>query len=390
MMVLEIMFWFSVFLLFYTYMLYPFLLRLLRRRKKVNDIIYDKEEDIPPVSIIIAAYNEEKVIVEKIDSIYNSNFPFSKMEVLIGSDASTDSTNTIIQKLQKKYKNLHLTVFKVRKGKGNILNELVSKAKYPLLILTDANVMFDKSTVYELLKHFKNHKIGLVDAHMVNKKIKKRGISYQERYYIEWEVFNKNSEGIIWGTMMGPFGGCYALRKELFVPVPHNFIVDDFYINMKVLEKDYHAINDLNAYCYEDASHKIMEEFRRKVRISAGNFQNLMYFFHLLFSNIRGLSFSFLSHKVLRWLGPFLIISIYVSCLLLSFGNPYYIVLLYILSGMFLMIFVDVFIEKIGINSVILRFITHFYVMNLALLLGFFKYLKGIKTNVWEPTKRHQ
>src|SRR5690606_16045091 len=99
-------------------------------------------------------------------------------------------------------------------------------------------------------------------------------------------------EGLIWGTMMGAFGGLYSIRKSFFAPVPRNFLVDDFYITMHALAKGKLAINELSAVSYEDASNKISEEFRRKVRISAGNFQNLSVYKKLLWPPFTGLAFS--------------------------------------------------------------------------------------------------
>jgi hypothetical protein len=95
----------------------------------------------------------------------------------------------------------------------------------------------------------------------------------RKKAYISREVLIKQHESILWGTMMGPFGGCFAIRSELYEPVPKNFLVDDFYINMKVLEKGYQCINNLNALVFEDISNNLSDEFKRKVRISTGNFQ---------------------------------------------------------------------------------------------------------------------
>ena len=113
--------------------------------------------------------------------------------------------------------------------------------------------------------------------------IKKDGISHQEKTYISAEVASKNAESVLWGTMMGPFGGCFSLRKKLWEKIPSHFLVDDFFINMHVLQKGFKSINEPNAIVFEDVSNDLSDEFRRKIRISSGNFQNLFHYKHLLF-----------------------------------------------------------------------------------------------------------
>jgi cellulose synthase/poly-beta-1,6-N-acetylglucosamine synthase-like glycosyltransferase len=199
----------------------------------------------------------------------------------------------------------------------------------------------------------------------------------------------KNEEGRIWGAMMGPFGGGYAIRRELFFKIPPNFLVDDFYINMKILEKGFKAINNPQAFVYEDVSNNLYIEFKRKIRIATGNFQNLKFFAFLLFPLTKGLAFCFLSHKVLRWIAPIFLITALISNILLA-SISFYKILLVLYLFTFIIPIIDGLLRKLQIDITLVRFFTHFYSMNIALLLGFFKYLKGVKSNVWQPTKRHQ
>lgn len=389
-MILSILFWISVFIIFYSYILFPFILQLLSANKKDNQVIYHRNGYLPHISVLISVYNEEKVIIQKIESIYNSGYPPENFEVVVGSDASTDSTNDILEMMAEKYQHFRFFISKMRKGKGNILNKLYAEASGDILVITDANVMFDRDTLYELAKHFRNEKIGLVDTNMINIGMKKSGISIQEKSYISREVKIKNMESRIWRTMMGPFGGCYAVRKEYFRKIPANFMVDDFYVNMNVLAMKQQAINNLDAKVYEDVSNNLSVEFRRKVRIATGNFQNLRAFYKMLWSPTKGLGFCFLSHKVLRWTGPLFLISALVFNILLAFESRFYYNLLFFHLFLFILPLTDLLFRKIKIHIVPLRFVTHFYAMNLALLTGFFKSLKGVKSNVWKPTERNQ
>ncbi len=385
-----IVFWLSVFFVIYSYAIYPFILKLLVIGKKQNNVFYD-ENELPLVSVIIAAYNEESVIVEKLDSVLQSSYPDDKLEILIGSDASSDKTIPLVKEMSQRFPLIRCFDFSERRGKPSVVNDLVSHSKGEILILTDANVIFSSGTIINLIRHFKNQSIGLVDTHMVNRGLKKEGISYQEKAYISREVQIKHMESLIWGTMMGPFGGCYAVRREDYSDVPPHSLVDDFYINMKVLEKGKKAVNELESVVFEDVSNSMRDEFRRKVRISAGNFQNLGRFRQLLWPPWSGTGFAFLSHKVLRWFGPlFLILTLVANIFLVRHSVFYSLTLAGQLLLMFGIPFFDWILKKINIHLSVVRLAVHFYAMNLALLVGLFKYLKGIRTGIWKPTPRNQ
>ena len=190
--------------------------------------------------------------------------------------------------------------------------------------------------------------------------------------------------------MMGAFGGCFAIRRENFSPVPSNFLVDDFYITMNVLAHNKKAINELDAIAYEDISNKITEEFRRKARISAGNFQNMKHFGGLLWPPYSRVGFNFFSHKVVRWITPFLIIAAFLTNLFLIQANVFYMWIFVAQLILLLIPLLDWLLKNINVNFRFLRFITHFYGMNLALLVGFFKFITGVKSSVWRPTERNQ
>ncbi len=384
------LFWICLFLLVYTYFIFPFSTIFLARKKSLNNKFYKQEDEIPSVSILIAAYNEQEVIKEKVMSIINSNFSSSKMEIIIGSDCSTDNTNEIISELAKNHSFLNAKIFTERSGKSAIVNKLVKQAKNEILILTDANIIFSKNTIQSLIRHFKNSKIGLVDSNMVNIGIKKSGISLQEKTYISSEVKFKHAESKLLGMLMGPFGGCFAIRKSLFIPIPENFMVDDFYVCMNILKNGNLAINDLDAVVYEDVSNQISEEFRRKRRISMGNFINLFHFKKLLLKPFTKLGFIFLSHKVIRWFGPILLLLVLASNFILISDSIFYKIAFFSQLILFISPFIDLLLRKIGIHVLILRFATHFYSMNLALFMGMIDYLTINKKGVWEPTKRKQ
>jgi cellulose synthase/poly-beta-1,6-N-acetylglucosamine synthase-like glycosyltransferase len=273
-----------------------------------------------------------------------------------------------------------------------VIEQLGRQAAAPVLVLTDANVFFAPDTIYELVKHFRNPAIGLVGGNILNPAHRREGISGQEKAYLARENQLKYREGVRWGAMMGAFGGCYAVRRACYHPAPAAFLVDDFYITLAVLRDGYQAINELEARCYEDVSDHLPEEFRRKARISAGNFQNLKEFRALLWPPWRGVAFALWSHKVLRWYTPHLLLLLLAAALglVLAGGGWFWQLALagqLALPGLLLL---DVALGRLGWHPRLLRFITHFYSMNGALLLGYWRYLRGVKTTVWQPTQRFQ
>jgi len=384
----QIIFWICIILIIHSYLIYPSILYLLAFRKKNNEILYSPDENLPFVSIILSVYNEDQIIRDKLRSVFNTTYPDDKFEMLIGSDGSTDQTNTILRLFSVEEPTLRFFQYSERTGKGKVINRLREEAKGEILIFTDADIMFSRDLIYNLVRHFKNKSIGVVATNIANKNLDNKGISVQEWSFMSRETRMKYREGKIWGTMMGAYGACYAIRNELFTPVPEGYTVDDFYITMKVLEKRYRCILDLDAIHYEIISNQLSEEFRRRVRISSGNFQNLKEFYKLLWPPFSGLSFSFMSHKVIRWIIPFLLILLIVSNIFLFPVNLFYKITLYIQGVLLIIPFIDLLLRKLGLQIVFLRFITYFYSMNMALLAGFFKYIKGAETNVWQPTQR--
>ena len=397
-LILKIIFWLCFFSVVYTYLLYPLLLRWLARGHQASPPTLGDKDTWPRISILMSVYNEERVIRQKLDSLLGLDYPTNRLAVFIGSDCSKDDTNKIVGAYASRYSHIHFFPFSERQGKPGVINRLATEAARNwgleaghVFVITDASVMLEPQVLHCLARHFSDPKVGLVDAHLVHTGMQDAGISKAEDQYISTEVRLKHLEGLVWGKMIGPFGACYAVRSNRYSEVPPAYLVDDFYIAMKVLEKGDKALNDLEAICYESVSHEISEEFRRKSRISAGNFQNLLTFRHLWWPPFRPLGFAFFSHKVLRWMTPFAIVLMLTTTGLLALeGNLFFCVLFWLLGGgLVLPPVLDNFLKKLNIDLLPVRGAHYFIMMNLALLVGFFKFIKGIRSNVWEPTKRN-
>lgn len=383
--VLLIVFIASVALIVHTYVLYPLFMMIFFSKSRNKVLEYSLLDHLPNVAVLVAAYNEEKVIKEKIDSIFNTTYPPDKIKVYVGSDASADNTDKIVESLKQKYQNLELVKFTGRVGKISIINHLQSMGDEEILIMTDANVIFKPTTLFELVKKFKDERVGIVAGNIVKESLNNEGIAVQEKKYLSMENKIKACESNAFNLIMGAEGGCYAIRDNLFSKVPLKFIVDDFFITLQVLNRGKYTLFNPDAVCIEDVPSDTAGEYKRKVRISSGNFQNLFFFKKLLVTFWQPLSYTFWSHKVLRWLTPFfLILSLLSSLFLISF-HPLFSVLFFMQLFGFSFPVLDHFFK---FKNSLLKFISHFYLMNLALLDGFIKFTQGIKTSVWQPIKR--
>ena len=377
----------------YSYLIFPLIMKKLSDKTSVNI----NQSYFPKVAVIMSAYQEEFIIRDKLKSLKEQNYPKELLTFWIASDGSVDGTNQIIQDECKNLPNSKVFTFNSRRGKPTVINNLVSKAKefynYTdfIIILTDANVIFKNDLISFLVQPFFFPGISLVDSKIEPLSKVSKGISISENFYLNRETLLKQNEGKWKGLSMGASGGCYAIRSNDYVPVPKDFLVDDFFISFNVLLNGKKAILNTMAICYEEVSSSISIEFKRRRRISAGNFQNLFYFIPLFTMKKMSLWFVFFSHKIIRWFGPLFLI---ISFLFLFYLGFYQDILFYsmiiILFFLGVVLIFDKFFENINIHLPFLRGVRYFVVINAALLMGCFDFLKGIKNNVWEPTKRNQ
>jgi len=384
---LKILFWFLVFLIINTYLLYPLFIWLLSKFKSKS---YDYTSDFSTsVSILISAYNEEKVIENRVKNLLSQNYDKNLIEIIVGSDCSNDNTNEILKRLAKEYPEVKIFLFNNRRGKAGVLNEIVQYATNEILIFTDANTEFENNAIKNLVKHFQYSSIGGVSGRLVliEKNFhKERGV--EEKKYWEYETFIKKSEGNL-GILIGANGGIFAIRKNLFSEIPTDKpVTDDFYLSLSVIKKGYKFIYESFAIGFEEVAKDLSSEFKRKIRFAATNFQTISFFKSLLFNKNIILSYAFWSHKIIRWFLPLILILVFVLNFFLVNAGTFYLVTFFIQLLFYFLALIGFIFNKIKIRLTLLSLIYYFLVTNIALLIGFIRFLRKKHSVIWQSTSR--
>lgn len=370
-----------IFFIIYPYVLYPLILYVIKK----EDTPAEETEGSLSVSLYIAAYNEEGIIGEKLDNslrLKTGNIPF---EIVVGSDGSTDKTNEIVANYACNHKNIRLLSFKERAGKVNVLNRGIPLCKGKIILLSDANAMYNEECLVNLLRNFRNKDVGCVAG---EKHVVKNGtmISDNEGLYWKLESLIKKLETKV-ETVIGADGACYAIRKELFVPLPSDTSVDDFLLSMKIVEQGYQIAYEPNAFSVEEAGSTMKEELKRKVRIAAGNFYNLKLL--TSFMRLDKKSWMFVSHKFLRWISPVLFILLTIALAVEAFFSVIAGIIFVLLVISYLISYLKFQnIDNIITNNRISNIFSYFYLTVWAQLLGFIKYKRKEQGAVWDTLRQ--
>lgn len=380
----KFLFFFSLFLFIYAYGGYSFLLHF------ITGLLKKKHKRIPgyhpKVSILIPVYNEERVIRQKIENCIKLDYPESLLQVMVCSDCSSDRTVEIAEKYSEN-QCVDIFEYKERSGKTGVINKSVPQAKGDIIIFTDANTMLKPDAVSKVVSMYSSEKIGAVLGQVILV-VPEGGHGVQkEVLYRNFETQLKYTEGIL-GSTIGAFGGFYSIRKKLFTPLPSNaYSNDDLIIPTKIIEKGYKVLFDREAISIEDTGLSIEEEFGRRVRIGAGNFQSFFLLKSMLNPFIGIPFFLYFSHKVLRWFSPLIILSIFVTNAFLFYLYPYN-VFFYLQVAFYGLAIIGALLSYMRIELPLIGSTYHFVSMNIALIFGFLKFVRGIKSAVWESSKR--
>ncbi len=385
-------FWVSLFIIFYTYIGYGLLVYIVllvkRRFLKISKNRKEEHIELPSCSLVIAAYNEEELIQQKIENTLQLFYPEHLLKVYFVTDGSTDRTTEII----KKYPNLVLSHKNERKGKVAAMDRVMKYIDSEVVVFTDANTFLNKEALIAICSHYVDHSVGGVAGEKrVSFDEKADASSAGEGIYWKYESQLKKWDSELY-SVVGTAGELFSIRRKLYEGVPHDTILDDFIISMRVAEKGYRVIYEPNAYATETASENIKEELKRKIRISAGGMQAILRLRRLLNPfKFPTLTFQYISHRVLRWtLTPLLLILVFVVnfILVLQKGHDIYVVLFYLQVLFYGLAIAGWLLEKkqLKIKTTFIPY--YFCVMNYAVLAGMIKIFQNKQSAVWVKAKR--
>lgn len=379
----EALFLTAALLVLYPYIGYPAALRaisLFRTRKQAGENKAGK----PRVTLIISAYNEEKVIEDKISNSLALDYPGDRMEIMVVSDGSTDSTADIVMKYAKR--GVVLKHYAERSGKTACLNRAVPEAKGEIVIFSDANSNYEKDAIKTLVRHFASPEIGFVTGRTAYAS-EDGGVAGTVGFYSMLEKLTKKLESKI-GSCVGADGAIFAIRKGLYRPLRASDI-NDLVIPLKIVAQGYRGVLEEKAVCIEKTAGTGKGEFNRQVRITARTLKAISGNAGLLNPLSYGLfSFELFSHKVLRLLAPFFLIILFASNILLLSKGLFY-KAAFIAQAVF---YVCALFENRGRGFSAVRKIFSlaytFSAVNAAIFWGWVKFIKGESFVTWSPTKR--
>lgn len=375
----------------YTYAGYAALLyvvamvKRLTGQKKIN-----REPLTPSLTVIVAAYNEEVCIEEKILNCLSLDYAQDKLHFIFVTDGSNDNTPSIAGR----YPQIQLLHQPERKGKISAVQRAMEHVQTELVVFTDANTMLNKDALLKLSHHFADKRIGAVAGEKRVFSLSVAGAAAMEGWYWKYESNLKKWEAELY-SVMGAAGELFCLRSDLYRQVPADTLLDDFMISLNVLRLGYRIQYEPGAFATEKASQNIHDEWRRKIRIAAGGIQMLQRSGGLFSSGRTVLIFEYISHRVLRWLvAPWLLIALlvlHIGWVLAGMGgNGLMLFLVWAQSAWYIIAILGWLLQKTGRQAGVWYVPFYFCMMNAAIIAGTIRFVFQKQTVFWEKAARGQ
>ena len=385
---IAILFWAGVFLVFYTYLGYGILLwTLVKIREALRPARrYEVPAEAPEVTLLIAAYNEQEIVAEKMANCRALEYPASKLRITWITDGSTDRTVELLAA----YPDATVLHDARRGGKTAALNRALEHTRTPLVVFTDANTMLNKGAIKEIIRQFSDPRVGCVAGEKRVEIQAEQGATAGEGIYWKYESALKRLDYRLYSAV-GAAGELFAIRTSLFEQMPPDTLLDDFILSLRIAMKGYKIAYSKEAYALEGASLNMREEEKRKVRISAGGLQSVWRLRGLLNIFRYGiLSFQYISHRVLRWtLTPVVLFALLpLNLLLACTGHTLYTVILALQLAFYLLGYLGYKMEKRNIRNKLLFIPYYFLFMNINVIRGYSYLAKHKGTGAWEKAKR--
>ncbi|MDR2848225.1 MAG: glycosyltransferase family 2 protein [Bacteroidales bacterium] len=348
-------------------------------------------DELPEVTLLVAAYNERDFVAEKISNSRALDYPADKLKLVWVTDGSDDGTPDLL----RQYPDVTVHHRPERAGKITAINRGVQLVRSPIVIFSDANTMLSSASVKRMVQLFANPKVGCVAGEKrIFDKEKDMAAGAGEGLYWKYESTLKKYDARLY-SVVGAAGELFAIRRELYSEMEADTLLDDFTLSLRIAAQGYITQYDPEAYACETSSANVKEELKRKIRISAGGIQSIVRLRSLLNPFRHGmLSFQYISHRVLRWtLAPVCLLLLLVSNFALAwragfFTCSFFPIVFWMQALFYGMALLGWFLENQHIKFKILFIPYYFFIMNLAVYLGFFRYIRKKQDVKWERAQR--
>jgi cellulose synthase/poly-beta-1,6-N-acetylglucosamine synthase-like glycosyltransferase len=362
-----------------------YILSKIRSRKTL--LTPQADSELPAITLLVAAYNEEHYIQEKIRNTLALDYPKEKLNLFFVTDGSNDRTPEVI----RNFPEIHLFHSAERKGKIHAVNRVMKHVTTPVVVFCDANTNLNPEALRLIVRHYQDPSVGGVAGEKrILSKDKDNASGSGEGLYWKYESFLKKKDAEVY-SIVGAAGELFSVRTELFEEPAENMLIEDFYLSLRIAAKGFRFAYEPDACAVETASASVEEEWKRKVRISAGGFQAMYKLLYLLNPFRFGiLTFQYVSHRVLRWtLAPLFLPLILISSLYLALQGVFFYQLALVAQIAFYLLALLGYTwrdKKIGIKGFFVPY--YFVVMNLSVYAGLVRLLRGRQSILWEKAKR--
>lgn len=383
---IAVAFWISLLAISYAYFAYVAILWILSQFGKRDDWNRPWQDwQLPSVTMIISAYNEEKVIGAKIENTLSLDYPQELLEIVIASDGSSDRTREIVSAFENK--GVVLRHYEGRIGKTACLNQAVPLAAGRIVVFSDANSVYEKGALRALLRPFEDNTVGFVTGWTRYGAEENISVADSLAIYSNLELITKELESRL-GSCIGADGAIFAIRKELYLPL-NDYDISDFVTPLSINQQGYRGVLQREAVCFESDAGSAKGEFQRQMRITCRTIRAIVNYRQLLNPFRFGLlSFELFSHKVCKFLVPLFMGSLLASNLILAERGGFFLAALTAQMIFYVAAGAASFVPKGSLLSGMVEAARTFVVVNAAIALAWVKYMRGETYTRWSPTKR--
>ncbi len=378
---MEAIFWLSVAAIGYAYVGYPLLLVVLSRLRPRP---VRSGHWTPSVTVIIAAYNEERDLAAKLENTLALDYPPSHLEIIVTSDCSSDRTDEIARSFAPRGVKLHRQ--EERHGKTAAQNAAVTKARGEIIVFSDATTHYRPDVLRLMMPAFADKSVGCVTGRVIYQDEKDSSVGTGTQSYWNYEFFLKKHESAVC-SLIGVCGCMYAVRASAYIPL-YNEACSDFIIATTMVEQGLRAVYVPEAVCSEEPNRQAKKELAARVRIISQTFSDLWRNRKVLNPLRSGFyAVQLWSHKLMRYLVPVFLIVIFIASAVLATRSAFYAVLFVMQVAFYLAALVSSILERMGVTFSLLALPQYFVITNLASLIAFVKFVTGERYTRWEPSR---